>query len=253
MKTNSSSDLCNILTAVIVDDELHGRENLRMIIETYCSEIEIIGLADSVISAKELVLKQRPDVVFLDINMPVLDGFDFLDDFVERDFKVVFVSAHEEFGIRALKAGAADYLLKPIDIKDLKQTVKKLLTQLIRSLKIEKHQDADKLIVPSTHGFEVLDIDKIIRLEADGCYTTIFLKDSKSKVISRTLKDFEDTLPDEIFFRVHKSHLINLRYIKDYSNLSGSFVTMSEGSRIEISRRKAPDFIQKMKALLKNL
>jgi two-component system, LytTR family, response regulator len=253
MKTILSSGLSNKLTAMIVDDELHGRENLRMIIETYCSEIEVIGLAESVVGAKELVLKLKPDVVFLDINMPVLDGFDFLDEFVVRDFKVVFVSAHEEFGIRALKAGATDYLLKPIDIKDLKQTVKKLLILPARSLQVEKQHNADKLIVPSTHGFEVLDIDKIIRLEADGCYTTLFLKDSKSKVISRTLKDFEETLADEIFFRVHKSHLINLKYIRDYSNFSGSFVTMTDGSRIEISRRKAPDFIQKMKALLKNL
>ena len=118
------------LTAIIVDDELHGRENLKKIIESYCPEVEILGLADSVVNAKKLVAVLKPDAVFLDISMPVLDGFDFLEEYDDRDFIVVFVSAHEEFGINAVKAGAADYLLKPINIKELKQTVKKLLSIL---------------------------------------------------------------------------------------------------------------------------
>ena len=112
------------LNAIIVDDELYGRENLRKIIETYCPEIEVVECADSVVGAKKLVSAHTPDVVFLDITMPVLDGFDFLDDYDDPDFMVVFVSAHEEYGIKAVKAGAADYLLKPLNIKELKQTVK---------------------------------------------------------------------------------------------------------------------------------
>jgi two-component system LytT family response regulator len=243
----------NSLRAIIVDDELHGRENLKKIIETYCPEIEILGLAESVIKAKELVSDLKPDVVFLDINMPVLSGFDFLEEYDDRKFMVVFVSAHEEFGINAVKAGAADYLLKPINIKELKQTVKKLLALHHKVIKVETPHDADKLVIPASHGFVVLMIDDIIRLEADGCYTTIILKDGTKTVVSRTLKDFEDTLPKEKFFRIHKSHLISLKQIKDYSNLSGNYVTMTDGSRVEISRRKAPDFIQKIKTVLKSV
>jgi len=240
----------NKLTAIIVDDELHGRENLKKIIENYCHEIEILGCADSVVSAKDLVNVHNPDVVFLDINMPVLDGFDFLDEYDERDFMVVFVSAHEEFGINAVKAGAADYLLKPVNIKELKQTVKKLLIIKNKKLKVETVHESDKLVLPASHGFNVLVIDDIIRLEAEGCYTKVIFKNGKNTIVSRTLKDFEDTIPKEKFFRIHKSHLINLKYIKDYSNISGNFVTMIDGSKIEISRRKAPEFIQKIKAVL---
>jgi len=240
----------NKLRAVIVDDELHGRENLKKIIENYCHEIEILGCAESVVSAKELVSIHKPDVVFLDISMPVLDGFDFLDEYDELNFMVVFVSAHEEFGINAVKAGAADYLLKPVNIKELKQTVKKLLLIKNKSIKVETVYETDKLVLPASHGFNVLVIDDIIRLEAEGCYTKVIYKDGKNTIISRTLKDFEDTVPKEKFFRIHKSHLINLKYIKDYSNISGNFVTMTDGSKVEISRRKVPEFIQKIKAVL---
>ena len=243
-------DIPHKITAIIVDDELYGRENLRMILETYCPEIEILGLADSVVNALELVSALQPDAVFLDINMPMLDGFDFLEEYQERNFMVVFVSAHEEFGINAVKAGAVDYILKPINIKELKLTVKKLLSLHHKVVKVVTTHATDKIVIPATHGFNVLEIDDIIRLEADGCYTTIVIKDRKNTIVSRTLKDFEDTLPKERFFRIHKSHLINLKHIKDYSNISGNFVTMTDGSKIEISRRKAPEFIQKIKAVL---
>ncbi len=241
------------LTAIIVDDELHGRENLRKIIETYCPEIEILGLADSVVHAMELVSVHQPDTVFLDINMPVLDGFDFLEEYEDRNFMVVFVSAHEEFGINAVKAGAVDYILKPINIKELKLTVKKLLSIHHKTIKTEPACDIDKMIIPASHGFNVLFIDDIIRLEADGCYTTLIIKDMKNRIVSRTLKDFENTLPKETFLRIHKSHLINLKHIKVYSNISGNYVTMIDGSKIEISRRKVPDFTQKIKAALKTV
>jgi two-component system LytT family response regulator len=249
----NNQNVYNKLRAIIVDDELHGRENLKKIIENYCKEIEILECADSVVNAKELVSIHNPDVVFLDINMPVLDGFDFLDEYDDRNFMVVFVSAHEEFGINAVKAGAVDYLLKPVNIKELKQTVKKLLLIKNKSIKVETVPDSDKLVLPASHGFNVLVFDDIIRLEADGCYTKVVTKDGKNKIISRTLKDFEDTLPKEKFFRIHKSHLINLKYIKDYSNLSGNFVTMTDGSKVEISRRKVPEFIQKIKTVLNTI
>lgn len=246
---NSQGVFAN-LTAIIVDDELHGRENLKVIFEKYCPEIEVLGCADSVLKANELVTTFNPEVVFLDINMPVLDGFDFLDGYVDRNFMVVFVSAHEEFGIRAVKAGAADYLLKPINIKELKLTINKLLSIKNKYLKVEGIHETDKIILPATHGFDLLSIDDLIRLEADGCYTKVVIKGGKNKMVSRPLKDFEDTLPKDFFFRTHKSHLINLKYIKEYSNLSGNIVIMTDGSKVEISRRKVPEFILKIKSRL---
>ena len=175
----SFQNLHKKLTAIIVDDELHGRENLKKIIETYCPEIEVVGLAGSAVNAKELVGIHNPDVVFLDINMPVLDGFDFLSEYDERNFRVVLVTAHDEFGINAVKAGAVDYILKPVNIKELKQTVKKLISTPPKALKTETLQDSNKLIIPAAHGFSVIVIDDIIRLEADGCYTTAIIKGGK--------------------------------------------------------------------------
>jgi two-component system LytT family response regulator len=249
----NSQNVIKKLTAIIVDDELHGRENLRIIIENYCAEVEILGSADSVVGAIELVKSFHPDVVFLDIHMPVLDGFDFLDEFEERTFKVVFVTAHEEFGITAVKVGATDYLLKPINIRELKQTIKNLMCIMNRQIKVESHGETGKLVLPAAHGFDLLGFDDLIRFEADGCYTRVFIKGGKRKMISRTLKDFEDTLPKEQFFRIHKSHLINLKYIKEYSNLNGNHVTMTDGSKVELSRRKAPEFILKIKSALKTI
>lgn len=249
----SSKTTLNKLTAIIVDDELHGRENLKKIIENYCPEIEMLACADSVINAKKLVYNHKPEVVFLDINMPVLDGFDFLDEYDDRNFMVVIISAHEEFGINAVKAGAEDYLLKPINVKELKQTIKKILSKKNKNSKIETIEETDKLVIPASHGFEVLLFDEIIRFEADGSYTKIIIREGKNKMASRTLKDFENILPKAKFFRIHKSHLINLKYIKEYSNLSGSIITMTDGSKVEISRRKAPEFVQKIKEILKTV
>ena len=241
------------LTAVIVDDELFGRENLKKIIETYCPEIQILDVADSVVKAKELVDIHKPDVVFLDINMPVLNGFDFLEEFNERNFMVVFVSAHEEFGIKAVKAGAVDYILKPINIKELKQTVKKLAELKNKSHNEKIFFEHNKIVIPASHGITTVLIDDIVRLEADGCYTTIILDKHEKIVISKTLKEFEEKLPKERFYRTHKTHLINLKFFKEFSNLDGSYVVMSDGSKIELSRRKAPEFIQKIKTIMKSI
>jgi two-component system LytT family response regulator len=112
-------------------------------------------------------------------------------------------------------------------------------------------QETDKLVLPASHGFDVFGFDDIIRLEAEGCYTKVIFIDGKSRIVSRTLKDFEDTLPNDKFFRIHKSHLINLKYIKDISNFDGNIVTMTDGSKLEISRRRAPSFIRKIKMVLK--
>lgn len=231
------------LTSIIVDDEFHGRENLLSIIETYCTELEVIGTAESALKAKELILEHNPDVVFLDINMPVLDGFDFLDMFDKRNFMVVMVSAHADFGIKAVKQRVEDYLLKPVDIKELRQTIKKLVAYKKQTESSPSFLKSQKIALPVSNGFEIFDTEDIIRFEADGCYTKVFLKSGKTLIISRTLKEFEDTVPKHKFFRIHKSHLINLIYIKEYSKTDGSHVTLLDGSVIEISRRRLPEFI----------
>lgn len=237
------------LTSIIVDDELHGRENLKTIIESYCTELTVLDTAESAVIAKVLVKKHNPDVVFLDINMPVLDGFDFLECFDKRNFMVVLVSAHTDFGIRAVKHRVEDYLLKPVNIKELQQTVKKLLAYKNENVTFPVSSKSTKITLPLTNGFQVFDSDDIIRFEADGCYTKVFFKDGKPVVISKTLKEFEDTVPKTQFYRIHKSHMINLHYVKEFSKIDGGQITLKDGSVVEISRRRLTDFVQTMKRL----
>ena len=239
------------ITGIIIDDELSGRENLKTLIESYCSEIKIIATASSAAEAKQMINYLSPDVVFLDINMPVLDGFDFLESVDSSKFMVVFVTAHEEYAIRAIKAKAVDYLLKPIDIKELQQTVKRLTgnINLVNNpceTLISSNQ-SDKVILPVSHGFKVVNAGEIIRMEAEDCYTHIFSTQEKKITISKTLKEFEDKVSGKYFFRVHKSHLINLNHIKDYSKLDGGCIAMSDGTRIQVSRRKSAEFMEKFK------
>lgn len=236
----------NKLRAIIVDDELHGRENLKNLLEGYCPEIEVIATAESAVQAKVLVLEKDPDVVFLDINMPVLNGFDFLESLEQQNFLLVFVTAYEQYGIKAVKAHPVDYLLKPINIKELRQTVKQLVS---RSKEITKTQrgKSSKIMVPVAHGFKIMDCDHIIRFMADDCYTKIFTNDGKVITVSKTLKEFESIISAENFYRIHKSHLINLHYVKEFSKLDGGIVIMKDGSKLDLSRRKIHDFVQRVK------
>jgi two-component system, LytTR family, response regulator len=236
----------NKLRAIIVDDELHGRENLKNLLDTYCPEINVVGLAESAVQAKILVNEKDPDVVFLDINMPVLNGFDFLESLDKRNFMLVFVSAYEHYGIKALKAHPVDYLLKPINIKELQQTVKELVIKK-REISRLPGEKIPKIMVPVSHGFTILECDQIVRFMADNCYTKIFTAEGKVITVSRTLKEFESIVPDISFFRIHKSHLVNLQYVKEFSNLDGGFVIMKDSSKLELSRRKIHEFIQKIK------
>jgi len=234
-----------VLNALIIDDELSGRENLKTLIESYCTEIKVLGTASSAVEAKQMVTDLSPEVVFLDINMPVLDGFDFLESVDSSKFMVVFVTAHDEYAIKAIKTKAIDYLLKPINIKELQLAVKRLVSNSNNNLTSSNHNE--KIILPVTHGFKVMNVDEIIRLEAEDCYTHVFTTKEKKITISRTLKEFEDKVSKDYFFRVHKSHLINLSHIKDYSKLDGGCITMSDGVKIQISRRKGAEFAEKFK------
>ncbi|HMS35459.1 MAG TPA: response regulator [Ignavibacteria bacterium] len=239
--------MTSVIKGLIVDDELSGRENLKTLIESYCSEINITGTASSAVEAKNMIGYLSPDVVFLDINMPVLDGFDFLESIDSSRFMIVFVTAHEEYAIRAIKARAIDYLLKPIDIKELQQTVKKLVHNFMQA--IPSAPQSHKVIIPVTHGFKVMNANEIIRFEAEDCYTHIYSSDQKKITVSKTLKEFEDKVSGNNFFRVHRSHFINLNHIRDFTKLDGGYITMSDGIKIQVSRRKSPELIKKCKEI----
>lgn len=251
------------LSALIVDDEASGRENLAYLLQTYCPEIDVLALAASGEAAQLMVEAYRPDVVFLDIKMPRMDGFAFLDSLADRSFSVVFVTAHDTYGIQAVKASAVDYLLKPLSIQELKEAVAKLLevhriknsdpslqlnyeesvNELVKSLLEQKAPQ--KLTLPHSHGFSLVDMTDIIRLEADDNYTWVYVREMNPIHMPRTMKYVESILKEDLFMRIHRSHIINLSYLKTFSKSEGGYVMMEDGSRVPISRRRLSRFLDK--------
>lgn len=238
--------------AVIIDDEEDSRSNTRNMIQNYCEEIEIVGEADNGPEGKKKIQELKPQVVFLDINMPGMNGFQMLEGIYNRDFCVIFLTAYSEHGITAVKAGAIDYLLKPLMLSELQGAVKKVV-QYYESKSTgpasPKPEDNKNLVlINHSKGFTLVDFKDIIWLEASDNYTNLFLNGQKKIVASKTLKEFESILPDVDFFRVHRSALINIHYIKEYTNNEGGEVILSDGTHVQVSKARSVEFADFIKA-----
>ncbi len=248
-----------MLQTIIVDDEKRGRELLRMVLTTHCPEVKVVGEASNVKEAYTLILQTDPDLVFLDIEMPGGSGFDLLTKFDEINFEVIFVTAFDKYAIKAIKFSAMDYLLKPVDEEELVKAVKRVeenqnkksnkdrVSNLIQN--VRKTTDNQKIGLTSSDGLEFIEIKTILRCEADGKYTSVFLHDGKKLLVSKNLKEFEDLLTEYNFIRIHHSHLVNLDYIKKYQSGRGGYVVMSDGSTITVSQRKKEDFLSSLKKI----
>lgn len=234
-----------ILKTIIVDDEPLAIETLQEICKLFCPEVEIIGTAKSPLEGIKLINFSKPDLVFLDIDMPGGTGFDVLEAFAERNFKVVFTTASSDFAIKAIKAKAEDYILKPIDVDELQLAIKKIIDN-------EKAVKASvingKMALPSSEGLQVIDIDKIIRLEANDNYTWFYIQDIKNKIlVSRTLKDFESVLDPQTFCRIHQSHLININFLDRYIKGRGGEIILKDGTHLDVSARKKDNLLDLLK------
>lgn len=249
------------LKALLVDDEMNNLENLRFLLENDCTGVEVAGLALNGQLAREWLKHNKADVIFLDISMPVETGFEMLERIPEHDFRVIFVTAHNEFAMQAIKASAVDYLLKPVNITELQQAVSKLQAGINNQQFLKQNQELinhlvknftpgqiiAKIALPQLGGINFLDVNEIISLQADSNYTIIHKQDMQKSVVTKTLKDFEDILDDSQFVRIHKSHIVNLMYITEYSTVDGGIVKMNDGNVWSISRRQLDMFLQKMK------
>lgn len=248
--------------AVIVDDEVGARESLYNIISRYFPEIEVLAKADSAKSGIEAILANSPELVFLDIEMPGGNAFDMLSSpkFGGKvRFEVIFVTAFDHYAVQAIRFSALDYLLKPIDMDDLREAVARFLKKkkgnhsfnekldvLLDNLKAGKTDGNRKIAIPDMEGLSFILMDDIIHLESDGNYTVIHTMGGKKLVSSRSLTEYDEILSDEHFFRIHRSHLINLVHIKKYYRGEGGYVVMSNDSQIEVSRRKKNEFLEKV-------
>lgn len=242
-----------MITTLLVDDEKKNRYSLHKLLIENCPDVQVLGEASSVEESFQFIRKLHPQLVFLDIEMPGQNGFDLLRQLDKIDFKVIFVTAHAHYAIRAIKFSAVDYLLKPVEASDLMLAVEKAIREM--GLNHQAHYNGfinnldagsnHKLAVPVKDGLEFLHPNDIIRLEADGTYTHIF-SNGERFTATKNIKEYEDILVEQNFFRSHKSHLINLKHVKRFSRIDGYFVQMSDGSRAEVSRRKHEEFLQMM-------
>lgn len=239
-------------TAIIIDDELKGRVALRQKLKDYCKDVLLTGEADNGEDGIKLIERIKPDIVFLDIEMPRMNGFDMLQRLPQKNFDLIFTTAYDQYAIKAIKYAAFDYLLKPIDIDELKLAVAKSNPQHRNTEKKLEVLDQNlhgmaglnKIAISSLEGLLFFSISDIIDLEASRNYTTIYFNNAPSLLASKTLKDFEDMLPTDIFFRIHHSHLINLNYIKRYIRGDGGQIEMQNGKCIDVARRKKLDFLK---------
>jgi two-component system LytT family response regulator len=242
------------IKSIIVDDEKHGRENLAGILRQYCPDVDLLGEADSVDAAVLLIQKHNPDLVFLDIEMPKANGFQLLERFKDFRFEVIFVTAYDNYAIKAIRFSAADYILKPINLNDLQVAVNKVAkriqqkqeNQRMKQLVYNISQPQNPRIgLPTGDRIEFIEVQKIIRCQGEGNYSHIYFEGNKHLLVAKTLVEFEDLLQEYSFFRVHKTHLVNLKQVIAYEKTDGGILQLSNGDKVPISRRRKED-VQKM-------
>jgi two-component system LytT family response regulator len=236
-----------MITAILVDDEPKSIMNLEYLLREYCKEVSIINKASNALEAVKHITNDKPDVVFLDVQMPGYSGFDVLHQIKGLCTKIIFTTAHKQYAISAIRHGAFDYLLKPIDTEELIACVSRVNEQITEKSQASELTNIIELSVRS--GIIFVRPEEIIHLEASGSYTTFYLENSVRHVVSKSLKEYEPLLSSNVFFRCHNSHIINLKKVLKFSNSNGYFAELSDGSSIEIARKNKDLFLEKLKHL----
>jgi two-component system, LytTR family, response regulator len=241
--------MTKMIKAVIIDDERNSRQVLHDMLNKYCIDVTVLGDASGCKEGIELIKEVKPELVFLDIQMPDGSGFNLLEEFEKPSFDVVFVTAFDQYAIKAIKYSALDYLLKPINPQDLIKAldryrekthsgdINKRLEVLMQNMGTGTTKPK-KIILSTQEGYHVISPDDIVRCQSDSYYTNFYFHDGKRIIVSKTLKEYEELLTDFGFVRSHKSHLVNIKYIKSYMRADGGFIQLTDGTEIPVSRRK---------------
>jgi len=245
------------LKTIIIDDEHDAVDFISSIIEEYCPGLEVVGKAHDIKEGDRIINEQKPDLLFLDVEMPHGTGFDLLANFPEKDFDVIFITAFNHYAIKAIKYSAVDYILKPINISEFIEAVHKVTQKRADSslkssdnikvlLENLKTGFPSRLAIPTSEGMEYINPKEIIRIEADRAYSWFFIAGNRKMLVSKNLKEFQDLLSDRYFFRPHNSHLINLKYVKKFVRKDGGYIEMTDGADIPVSRNRKDLFLVHM-------
>jgi len=238
------------MKAILIDDELHNLTNLQVLLNTYCPQVEVCALAQSAEQGKIAVKTYLPDLIFLDIQMPEQDGFDFLRSLNSYDFEVIFVTAYDQYAIQAMRFSAVDYLLKPINIKELVDAVNRAFKQnqlksqnkqieyLMDWFKVQSQKEEQRIALSTVEETRFAKVSEIIRCESSNNYTTFFLSDNSKLLVSKPIYEYDELLSNYGFIRCHQSHLVNKAYIKSWLKEYGDFLLLNDGTQIPISRGK---------------
>lgn len=244
-----------MIQAIIVDDEKHCIDTLRIQLKEYCSDVNVVATCRSAEEGVQAINDLNPDLIFLDIEMPAMNGFEMLEQFSEIPFAIIFTTSYDQYALKAIHFSALDYLMKPIVSTDLIRAVKKVQEQrhlplaeqfqmLLKQIQSKDHQ-LNKLAVPTAAGFELIPVDQVLHCEASDNYTHLHLKNRNKIIACRTLKEIEEQLQDFSFFiRVHNSHLVNLNEVVRYVRSEGGYLVLSDGTSITVSKRKKEMLLQ---------
>lgn len=247
-----------MIRSILIDDERDGLDDLKEALEKYCPEISIVATFNVPAEAVEAIQTLKPDLVFLDVQMPGMSGFELLQKLSPVPFNVIFVSAYDRYAIKAIKFSALDYLLKPVDVDELLHAVSRVKEKMssanysVQSVLHNTRHDGghiDRIAVPSTEGIDLFYTKDIIFCEADSCYTKLHFANKQSKLVTRVLKDFEDLLSESGFCRVHNSFLINLNHVKRYVRGEGGYAILTDDHHVDISRRRKEEFLSMLNRL----
>lgn len=249
------------IRSVIVDDETKSIGSLTKLLDKYVPEVEICGTASSVKEATETINKLKPELVFLDISMPDGNGFDVLENVSYKKFEVIFITAYDRYAVKAFEFSAIHYLLKPISYIELQKAVGRYeqiknedgFEEKINILRESMGSKPQKIILPTSEGFNIIDLDKIIRCEADSNYTIFYFADGNKEIVSKSLNNFEKLLSDIHFERVHNKHLINLKHVKKYVKGKAGYVIMNDSEHVYISETRRKSFVDALKKFAKSL
>ncbi len=242
------------LKAILIDDESSSLQNLKQKLTEFCPGVNVVAMTQKPEEAVMQIRQHQPDVIFLDIEMPRMNGFRVLDELGDLNAEIIFTTAYNHYAIDAIRISAFDYLIKPISVDELQNAVNRLMIRhkqqvhqkleiLKRSLQEGRSQE-DRIAIPTSEGMEFIQIKDIVRIESSSNYSRLYLLNGQILVVTRLLKDFEEILLPYKFYRIHHSHVINLVYIKSYIRGEGGQVVMQNGDIIDVSRRKKEEFLR---------